>query len=151
MAGLWTWRILQFHHLGENDKSSYSKWRSADPEIFGLCQFMDAGQRSASAAELQPWISSQSTSAKFVVYDFPLDVPLTRRCCPLSTAPVAQHYAARVFWILMYFNQFISLLGRITRVNSVKINNNFFKVTMIFIREIHFSRLVKNCCGSSSG
>ena len=47
-----------------------------DPEIFSLCQLMDAGQRSASAAELQPRISSQSTSAKFVVWDFPLDVLL---------------------------------------------------------------------------
>jgi len=55
-----------FHHLGESDKSSYGKW-SADPEIFSPRQFMDAGQRSASAAELQPVISSQSTSAKFVV------------------------------------------------------------------------------------
>jgi len=43
----------------------------------------------------------------------------------------------------MYFNKFISLLGRIARVNSVKINNNFIKVTMVFIREYHFSRLVK--------
>ena len=56
-----------FHHLGENDKSSYGKWSSADPEIFSPFQFMDAGQRSASAAELQTRISSQSTSAKFVV------------------------------------------------------------------------------------
>jgi len=32
-----------FHHLGENDKPSYGKWRSADPEIFSPCQFMDAG------------------------------------------------------------------------------------------------------------
>ena len=32
------------------------------------------------------------------------------------TAPVAQHYAARVFCILIYFNKFISLLGRIARV-----------------------------------
>jgi len=56
-----------FHHLRENDKSNYGKWRSVDPEIFSPCQFMDAGQRSASAAELQPRISSQSTSAKFVV------------------------------------------------------------------------------------
>ena len=77
--------------------TSYSKWRRADPEIFSPCQFMDAGQRSASAAELQPLISSQSTSAKFVVQDFPLDVLFTRGCFPLSTAPVAQHYAARVF------------------------------------------------------
>jgi len=56
-----------FHHLGENDKSSYGKWRSADLKIFCPCQFMDAGQRSVSATELQPWISSQSTPAKFVV------------------------------------------------------------------------------------
>jgi len=54
-------------HLGENDKSNYGKWRSADLEIFSPCQFMEAGQRSASAAELQPRISSQSTSAKFTV------------------------------------------------------------------------------------
>ena len=29
-------------------------------------------------------------------------------------------------------------------------NDNFIKVTMIFIREIHFSTLVQNCCGSTS-
>jgi len=29
-------------------------------------------------------------------------------------------------------------------------NDNFIKVTVIFIREIHFSTLVQNCCGSTS-
>jgi len=28
-------------------------------------------------------------------------------------------------------------------------NDNFIKVTMIFIREIHFGTLVQNCCGST--
>ena len=86
------------HHLGENDNSSYRKWKSVDPEMFNPCQFMDVGHRSVSAAELQPRISSPSTSGKFVVYDFPLDAALTHGCSPpMSTALVAQHYAARVF------------------------------------------------------
>ena len=65
-----------FHHLGENDKSSYEKWKSVDPEIFSPCQIMDVGQRSASAAELQPRISSQSSSSFIMIFYLPNNTTL---------------------------------------------------------------------------